>query len=76
MRVLVHVLIFVKFYDETSRTLNYIGHKIVRYDRSLRRYSEIFRILIGLPQGTQLRAYIVRFGVCFKNGNFLGSGSM
>lgn len=52
---------FLKYYDEESRSLRYVGHFIVAYRQCMSAYTSECLKLIGLPEGTPLRFYEVFF---------------
>ncbi|EYB93157.1 hypothetical protein Y032_0185g1022 [Ancylostoma ceylanicum] len=51
------MLMFLKYYDEESRSLRYVGHFIVAYRQCMSAYTSECLKLIGLPEGTPLRFY-------------------
>ncbi|KHJ97856.1 MATH domain protein [Oesophagostomum dentatum] len=51
------MLMFLKYYDEESRSLRYVGHFIVAYRQCMSAYTGECLKLIGLPEGTPLRFY-------------------
>ncbi|KAE9415473.1 hypothetical protein Angca_009957 [Angiostrongylus cantonensis] len=51
------MLMFLKYYDEQSRTLRYVGHFIVAYSQCMSAYTDECLKLIGLPENTPLRLY-------------------
>ncbi|ETN68980.1 MATH domain protein [Necator americanus] len=56
---LAEMLMFLKYYDEESRSLRYVGHFIVAYRQCMSAYTSECLKLIGLPEGTPLRFYEV-----------------
>ncbi|KJH43026.1 MATH domain protein [Dictyocaulus viviparus] len=51
------MLMFLKYYDEQSHTLRYVGHFIVAYRQCMSAYTNECLKLIGLPENTPLRFY-------------------